>query len=493
MNRHLSDPISVSGGSIQSLSPTPPSRNVLTGLKLFQGCWLVFFAFWMPISITALWIGLGVGTGLWILVSALSIKESVAAVPENENLSKFYLAKERFLSIAGLSGAPFLFPLLVFILAVLASGFYIGCSDPYGSVMKGLWVGFRGIATLQTFIVYPWAYQTFNRAPFARTWAMATLLAVGSLSSFYAPIEPYAKLFMRQLIDNPPTDLTSHWLVVLATPLMKWITGSRVDFLQGTGFLEQPMSFAGQMQLLLMLALALFLCGGYKALPAIFSKRWMAVLVPIAIILGIVFGAERSAWLGTFFGVIILCGSISRKILLRSLLCIVVVGALSYAFVPIVKDRINPLFTGEDASVTTRFEIWKRSFELFQKKPIFGNGIRRFPHIYVNSAMPDKGFLDHAHNNYLHILATTGIVGFAAYLYMLAAIFTTTAKLSRSGVLEGLSEKEADQLKYKRSLAIGLLAGTAALCVSGLFEYNFGTGHVRLTYFFLLAFLSRKI
>src|SRR4029077_17110358 len=116
--------------------------------------------------------------------------------------------------------------------------------------------------------------------------------------------------------------------------------------------------------------------------------------------------------------------------------------------------------------------------------------LMRFGVIHAKSAMPNKGYFDHAHSNYLHMLAATGIVGFSAYMYLLFMTFAITAKLSKPLSLEGLSEKDVEQLQFDRAIAIGLLAVSTSLAVSGLFEYNFGTGHVRLTYFYWLAFLT---
>ena len=53
-----------------------------------------------------------------------------------------------------------------------------------------------------------------------------------------------------------------------------------------------------------------------------------------------------------------------------------------------------------------------------------------------------------------------------------------------------LPSRSLDPIFSPRSIAVALLAASVSLAVSGLFEFNFGTGHVRLTYFFFLAFLG---
>ncbi len=75
-------------------------------------------------------------------------------------------------------------------------------------------------------------------------------------------------------------------------------------------------------------------------------------------------------------------------------------------------------------------------------------------------------------------------------MYLLFMTFAITAKLSKPFSAQGLSKEEIEKLQFERSIAIGLLAASTSLAVSGLFEFNFGTGHVRLTYFYWLAFLT---
>lgn len=168
------------------------------------------------------------------------------------------------------------------------------------------------------------------------------------------------------------------------------------------------------------------------------------------------------------------------------------VGALTYASVPIVKQRVDPLFNpNSDPSITARFKIWDIAFERFKNNSVFGVGIRKFKHITgIEGAVSTKGYFDHAHSNYLHMLATTGLIGFIAYIYLLFATLRLSWKLLKVKQREDATDEEIKQLKLRRSIAAGSLAATTALMVSGIFEYNFGTGQVRLFYFYMLAFLG---
>ena len=67
-----------------------------------------------------------------------------------------------------------------------------------------------------------------------------------------------------------------------------------------------------------------------------------------------------------------------------------------------------------------RFSQAKVGMHLFFEKPILGAGFRsveeRDPKVKLKYDIPDKDFIGHAHNNFIEILATTGIVGFLFFI-----------------------------------------------------------------------------
>ncbi len=73
--------------------------------------------------------------------------------------------------------------------------------------------------------------------------------------------------------------------------------------------------------------------------------------------------------------------------------------------------------------------------------------------------------LDHAHSNYMHILATTGLIGMLAYLFLWGNVLVTAFSNFKSR-----SENDLDKGIY-----FGILTGVISVLVAGIFEYNFGT------------------
>src|SRR5262249_31950693 len=105
-----------------------------------------------------------------------------------------------------------------------------------------------------------------------------------------------------------------------------------------------------------------------------------------------------------------------------------------------------------------------------------------FPEAIVPGHSKD---LNHAHNNYLHILATTGMFGLITYLWLWLVVLTTSVRTYKK-----VAGQPGDGTHS--SLALGVFGATVALMVAGIFEYNFGTAQLRLAQWFVLAMLHEK-
>ncbi len=82
----------------------------------------------------------------------------------------------------------------------------------------------------------------------------------------------------------------------------------------------------------------------------------------------------------------------------------------------------GPTYTADDAE-SSRLELWKAGFNMVKTHPLLGIGSRRF-----SEFGKDYGELSHdqvgknAHNTYIQILATTGILGLATFLGVIKSI-----------------------------------------------------------------------
>jgi tetratricopeptide (TPR) repeat protein len=72
--------------------------------------------------------------------------------------------------------------------------------------------------------------------------------------------------------------------------------------------------------------------------------------------------------------------------------------------------------------------VWKGAIEIFKQYPIFGSGVETFAYSYYqfrpqeHNLTTEWDFLyNKAHNEYLNFLATTGILGFTTYMFLISA------------------------------------------------------------------------
>lgn len=74
-----------------------------------------------------------------------------------------------------------------------------------------------------------------------------------------------------------------------------------------------------------------------------------------------------------------------------------------------------------DPSAQGRFTLWDKAFEMFNSNPIFGVGFNTYRYLYGWDT----------HNNFLKILAESGIIGFLIYLYLYYLAFRSGWQLYR--------------------------------------------------------------
>lgn len=100
------------------------------------------------------------------------------------------------------------------------------------------------------------------------------------------------------------------------------------------------------------------------------------------------------------------------------------------------------LENGGTESGQIRFIVWKGALDVFKHNPIFGSGLETFAYSYYqyrpveHNLTSEWDFLyNKAHNEYLNYLATTGIVGFSAYIIIIISFIIFILKKRKSGNL----------------------------------------------------------
>lgn len=201
------------------------------------------------------------------------------------------------------------------------------------------------------------------------------------------------------------------------------------------------------------------------------AKNRLLVLI-LAIILIIVLGISRGAYLalffmGLFFALFLLKKVLTIKNLIISLFSLLIIGTAAYGFLTIAQPKAIEQFTQhatleryyEEESVQKRLRDYQKALGFFATSPVIGIGLGNYGPAYENYPNQPKGDnWEIVNNQYIETLTETGVLGLSSLLLVFLVI------IWRSIVAYF---KTQDQLL--RASLFGLLAAFLAILV----QYNF--------------------
>ena len=127
-----------------------------------------------------------------------------------------------------------------------------------------------------------------------------------------------------------------------------------------------------------------------------------------------------------------------------------------------------------------RLLIWKDTFRIIADFPLTGTGFGSFADVFPGyKTLADELFYDHAHNDFLELLAEGGAIGF-----LLAACFVGT--VLRNGWRQIFLRHD----RLAALTAIGAFSGLAGLLFFSLTDFNLHNWANGLYFFFLCALLA---
>jgi len=134
-----------------------------------------------------------------------------------------------------------------------------------------------------------------------------------------------------------------------------------------------------------------------------------------------------------------------------------------------------------DGTAEFRIKIWEIAPSIWKDYWYRGIGINNLSEVfpkYNKGAYIDT--FNHLHNNYFQVLTEFGIIGFAAFLFLLIKSFA---------VALGMYGRTRD------SLFLTFASGIAAFAVAGFFEYSFGDTEVAIPFIMIttLIYALRKL
>lgn len=142
-------------------------------------------------------------------------------------------------------------------------------------------------------------------------------------------------------------------------------------------------------------------------------------------------------------------------------------------------ERFNSLSSLKKGSTSVRIQLWQDGFKAFAYRPLFGYGLENQKEAYVKYYQPDfalyarpNTYSDRAHNLFLDILLTSGLVGLGAFIYLLWSVFKSLGQ---------------SYLKNNNKLSVFLIWSLVAYLFILLFNFSVTVTNI---YFFLLLALA---
>jgi putative inorganic carbon (hco3(-)) transporter len=194
---------------------------------------------------------------------------------------------------------------------------------------------------------------------------------------------------------------------------------------------------------------------------------WFLILLPLLLGASLALTFSRGAWVGFFFGFVLML-VLSRRYKTSILLLLISMGI--FLLFPDIRERIAYTLRPEGDSL--RRPVWEASFQLIRAHPFIGSGIGTFMD-QCNQLLPKR--LTYAHNCYLQMWVETGAFSLLAFLLFLGTV-----------LYNGVTA----YLKNQDPVLLGILCGILGFLVHSFFDTQFYALRLAYLLWFLVGLLA---
>ena len=198
-------------------------------------------------------------------------------------------------------------------------------------------------------------------------------------------------------------------------------------------------------------------------------QRIVYVLLCGAMLFSLIYTYARAAWVDVVAGLLVVGSFRYRKMLLLVPAGIIILLLL----VPSILERFQEAlgFSQGQGSMFFRVEMWRYLLSKFYASPIVGNGLGSYG-VYAEEGL---GYYYMPHNDYVHLLVDSGVIGLGCYLAAIFGVFR--------GAVRSYFKFEDTQLKI---LALAMIAVVISYLLGSITDNLFRAGATQ-TYFWAMA------
>lgn len=242
------------------------------------------------------------------------------------------------------------------------------------------------------------------------------------------------------------------------------------SFVRLLGTFNQSNTFGRYLMYLLVFGVAM-----WPHLDKPLRSKLTVILAGCAVFLPLTY--TRSAIVGAVLGLVVV-GLLQNRRLLGVLAVVAVIGL---GLVPRLDARFTDLTGGSDGqagnTLNWRFEYWADVLPLAGQNPVWGIGVGETQRLTEQGKQP--------HNDFLRALVETGIIGFSAYLFVLAAMVRVAYRALDT-------TQRGPGTSIRRGVAVGF-AGCVASFIAVSMVANTISNVVTLWYFLTFAAAAHSV
>lgn len=202
--------------------------------------------------------------------------------------------------------------------------------------------------------------------------------------------------------------------------------------------------------------------------------KYYYLFVTLISFFSLVVSNTRGAWVAFIAALILFSFLVDKRIIIS----IFIISIIFITIFPSFQTRFNSIFDISNSSNNERILMWRSAIEMWKEKPILGHGIGSFEKLYPEKYMLKNARLKsrrYAHSNIFDLLAETGILGLASYLYLFIVI-----------IKHGLNKLKVLKTKAK-IVNYGYFISITTFFIHGLTFTNIFISHSANVFWFIIS------